>query len=116
MRTLAVGFVILLMLLVNWKVRGGKGRFLRGGVVSGHSAIAFFLGTIILLLTQHALIGILAFLLALLVSQSRVEAGVHTVREVVFGALLGILLPVILFRMLPILLSQVPGRTPGSGS
>lgn len=114
-QTFAVGFVMLLLLLVIWKVKGGRGRFLHGGVVSGHSAIAFFLCTIILLLSRHPLIGFTAILLALLVSQSRVDAGVHTVREVLFGALLGMLIPVILYRMIPLLLRAV-ARPPGLGS
>lgn len=113
----AVGFVLLLLLLVIWKVKGGKGTFLHGGVVSGHSAIAFFLCTIILLLSeQHPLVAFVAVLLALLVSQSRVEAGVHTVKEVLFGALLGMLIPVVLYRMIPMILQQFSGPRPGTGS
>jgi diacylglycerol kinase (ATP) len=115
-QTFAVGFIMLLILLVIWKVKGGKGRFLQGGVVSGHTAIAFFLCTIILLVSQHPLIAFLAILMALLVSQSRVETGVHTVREVLFGALLGILVPVILYRMIPVLLQHFAERPVGAGS
>jgi diacylglycerol kinase (ATP) len=115
-QTCAVGFLILLLLLVIWKVRGGRGRFLQGGVVSGHTAIAFFICTLILLISQHPFVAFLAILLALLVSQSRVETGVHTVREVLFGALLGILVPVLLYRMIPVLLQHLAGRPPGTGS
>jgi len=113
--TFAVGLVLLFLLLVIWKVKGGRGRFLHGGVVSGHSAIAFFICTIVLLLAQHPLIGFLAILLALLVAQSRVEAGVHTVREVLFGALLGIVIPVVLYRMIPALLHRLVPPAAGSG-
>jgi len=108
---------MLLLLLVIWKVKGGKGTFLRGGVVSGHTAIAFFLCTMILLLTQHPFVAFLAILIALLVAQSRVETGVHTLREVFFGALLGIFIPVLLQRCIPILLNWTAGRlnsSPGS--
>jgi diacylglycerol kinase (ATP) len=114
-QTFAVGMVLLLLLLVIWKVKGGKGRFLHGGVVSGHSAIAFFLCTIILLIAQHPLIAFLAILLAMLVSQSRVENGIHTVREVLFGALLGMLIPVVLYRAIPYLLQLMAGRPTGAG-
>lgn len=113
-RTFAVGLLLLLLLLVMWKVRGGKGRFLQGGVVSGHSAIAFFLATLMLMVSQHPLVAVLALLMAILVSQSRVESGVHTMREVLLGALLGMIVPVILYRMIPVLLSQL--RWSGSGS
>ena len=106
-QVLVVGLLMLFLLLVIWKVKGGKGRFLQGGVVSGHSAIAFFLCTLILLISQHPLIAFLAILLAMLVSQSRVEAGIHTVREVLFGAILGILIPVLLYRLIPVILQHL---------
>jgi len=115
-QTFAVGFLVMLLLLVQWKVKGNRGRFLHGGVVSGHSAIAFFLCTIILLVSQHPLVAFVAIMLAMLVSQSRVEAGVHTVREVVFGALLGLLIPVILYRVIPVLMHEIAGRPLGAGS
>ena len=115
-QTFAVGMVMLMLLLVIWKVAGNKGRFLQGGVVSGHSAIAFFMCTLILLVAQNPLVGFLAILMAFLVSQSRVETGVHTVREVLFGALLGILVPVILYRMIPVLLQHFAQRPLGAGS
>jgi diacylglycerol kinase (ATP) len=115
-QTTAVGIVMLLILLVIWKVRGGKGRFLQGGVVSGHTAIAFFICTVILLVAQHPLVAFLAILMALLVAQSRVETGVHTLQEVLFGAILGILLPVLLYRMIPALLSQAALRPAGAGN
>ncbi len=106
-QTFAVGFVLLLLLLVIWKVKGGKGTFLKGGVVSGHTAIAFFLCTIIVLLSQHPFVAFMAILIAMLVAQSRVETGVHTVREVLFGAILGILIPVVLYRLIPLLLGAI---------
>jgi diacylglycerol kinase (ATP) len=103
-QTFAVGMVMLLLLLVIWKAKGGRGRFLHGGVVSGHTAIAFFLATIIILVEPHPLVAFMAILLALLVSQSRVEAEVHSVREVLFGALLGVFIPVLLYRLIPVVM------------
>lgn len=112
----AIGMLMLLILLVIWKVQGGKGRFLHGGVVSGHTAIAFFLCTSVLFLAQHALVAFLTILLALLVAQSRVEAGIHTVREVLFGALLGIIIPVVLYGVIPVLLQLVAAHPAGAGN
>jgi diacylglycerol kinase (ATP) len=106
-----VTLVMLLLMLVIWKVLGGKGRFLSGGVVSGHSAVGFCLCTLILLLTRNPFVAFLAILMALIISQSRVEAGVHTLQEVLIGALLGIVLPVVLFRVLPELLRQLSHRS-----
>lgn len=100
-QTVIVTLVMLLVLLVIWKVLGNKGTFLRGGVVSGHTAIGFCLCTIILLLSNNPFVAFLAILMALIISQSRVEAGIHSLQEVLIGALLGILLPVVLFRVVP---------------
>ena len=83
-------FLLLLILLVVWKVMGEKGTLLQGGVVSGHSAIAFFLATTVLFVANNTFAAILALLLALLVAQSRVEARIHTVQEVVIGAVLAL--------------------------
>ncbi len=111
-QTAVIGMVMLMILIAIWKARAGYGRFLHGGIVSGHSAIAFFLCTLILLLAQQPLIGFLAIFMAILVAQSRVEAGVHSLKEVLFGALLGILLPVVLYRVAPVVLGQVAIRLP----
>jgi diacylglycerol kinase (ATP) len=72
------------------KAFGGKhGTSLQGGAVSGHAAIAFAVATLIALLGQNLLMGLLAYFLAFLVSQSRVEGGIHSLREVFFGGTLG---------------------------
>lgn len=93
------GFLLLLILLVVWKVLGEKGTLLRGGVVSGHSAIAFFLATTIMFVANNVFAAVLALLLALLVAQSRVEAHIHTVQEVVIGAALALLLTASIYRL-----------------
>lgn len=41
----------------------------------------------------------LAFLMALLVAQSRVEAGIHSALEVVAGAMIGTCVTVIIFQI-----------------
>jgi len=84
----AVTFLLLGIMVLMWKVAGGKGKLLKGGVVSGHSAVGFFLATTIMFMSANKAVGILAFLLAVLVAQSRVEGGIHTLAEVVTGALL----------------------------
>lgn len=106
-QTVVVTLVMLLVLLAIWKVLGGKGRFLSGGVISGHAALGFCLCTLIVLMTRNLFVAFLAALMAILVSQSRVEAGIHTVKEVLIGALLGIVVPVVLFRVVPEVLRQL---------
>jgi len=83
-----VTFLLLATMITMWKVAGGKGKLLKGGVVSGHTAIGFFVATTIMFLDKQIAVGIMAFLLAVLIAQSRVEGGIHTLREVVMGALL----------------------------
>ncbi|MBV9402395.1 MAG: diacylglycerol kinase [Candidatus Eremiobacteraeota bacterium] len=67
----------------------GRGSALQGGAVSGHSALAFCAATILSLYYQRPLVALLAFGLAALVAQSRVEAQIHNVAEVTWGAILG---------------------------
>ena len=68
---------------------GRHGTPLQGGAISGHAALAFAIATLIALLGQNLLLALLAIFLAFLVSQSRVEGGIHSLREVFFGGALG---------------------------
>jgi diacylglycerol kinase (ATP) len=111
LQTIVITIVMLLVLLVIWKVLGGKGSFLHGGVISGHSAFGFCICTIILILSPNSFVAFLAILMALIIAQSRVEAGVHTLQEVFIGALLGIALPVILFRIIPGMIHRIATHT-----
>ena len=64
---------------------------------SGHAAVASGLATAIFFLTESGASVVLAFVLALLVAQSRVEGGIHSVLEVVLGSMLGVLVVLALF-------------------
>jgi len=84
--TLVVVGVVTLFL----KAFSGKhGSPLQGGAISGHAALAFAGATIISFLAGTLVVALLAFFLAFLVSQSRVEGGIHSYGEVVFGAVVG---------------------------
>ena len=48
---------------------------------------------------HHVLVASLALLMALLVAQTRVESGVHTVPEVALGALLGFAVTLLVFQL-----------------
>ncbi len=104
-----VAAVLLFIVLLGWKILGEKGTLLQGGVVSGHSAIAFFLATTIIFIANNAFAAVLAFLLALLVAQSRVEARIHTVREVVMGAVLALFLTASVYRIPSWAVQYLPG-------
>lgn len=104
-----VAAILLFIALLVWKILGEKGTLLQGGVVSGHSAIAFFLATTIIFVANNAFAAVLAFLLALLVAQSRVEARIHTVREVVTGAVLALFLTASVYRIPSWTVQYLPG-------
>ena len=78
-----------------------KGTPLEGGMPSGHSAIGFATFGIIMFMTSDIRILILGFFMAGLVAQSRVKSGIHSIREVLVGGLLGFSVAfIILFVML----------------
>lgn len=81
------------------KALGGRGSFVRGGMPSGHTAVAAALLTAITLISRNALVATLGALMVLLVAQSRVEAGFHSVAETVAGGALGLLVTVLLFQV-----------------
>ncbi len=99
-----VGLATLFILVPLAKIRVGHGTLLRGGAVSGHSAVAFFFAAAISVSSNYnVIVTTLAFVLAILVAQSRVEGRIHTLREVLWGAavaltLIALLLAVNLLR------------------
>ncbi len=90
---------LILIVIAVFKAFGGKGTFTRGGLASGHAALAFGATTAILIITNNVVAGILALALALLVTQSRIEANFHKIQETVIGALIGILLTIVIFML-----------------
>jgi diacylglycerol kinase (ATP) len=97
-----ITFIILIVLLVAvmvFKTVGKRGSFTRGGMVSGHSAIAFGSVVAIYYVTENPLATLLAFVVALLVAQSRVEADFHNWIEACMGGLLGTVLTLLIFQI-----------------
>jgi diacylglycerol kinase (ATP) len=92
-----LGLVFLGIVISAVKRRSGRGTIMRGGVVSGHSAVGFFLGTCIFLFTRNLAVTALGGALALLIAQSRVQASIHSLREVAAGGLLGVLTALLLY-------------------
>ncbi|MBU4304225.1 MAG: diacylglycerol kinase [Candidatus Omnitrophica bacterium] len=102
-KPLHISFICLLIVfatVIFSKAKSGRGKPLRGGMPSGHSAISFTIWTITLFISpSNVLIG-LVFVLALLVAQSRIRPGYHSFKEVIVGALLGIALTSLIFSLL----------------
>ncbi len=98
----ALGVTVLVVL--GLKAWTGRGTPLRGGLPSGHAAIAFagwMAATYVLHGSEHRfLISTVTLLMALLVAQTRVEAGVHSVVEVAAGGLVGALVTLLVFQAL----------------
>jgi len=98
-----ITFIVLILILaivVLSKIFLQRGTPLRGGMPSGHSAVAFSIWAIISLLYPSGLVIFLVFLLAMLVARSRVSSQVHSFMEVFIGAVLGILATVAIFQFL----------------
>lgn len=102
--TLMALVVVILAVLVT-KAITGRGTPLRGGLPSGHAALAFagwMAVTLVLKGSPHQfLVSTLALIMALLVAQTRVEAGVHSTLEVAYGSALGALITLVLFQVAP---------------
>ena len=99
-----IAIVVVTMIVIGLKAVTQRGTPLYGGLPSGHAAVAFGGWVAVTLATadyRHALlVSTVVFLMALMVAQTRVEAGVHTTVEVVAGALLGASVTAAIFQLL----------------
>jgi diacylglycerol kinase (ATP) len=86
-----VAVVLVVLLVVLLKSRFGHGTPLHGGMPSGHAGVACSVATSVAFAAPALPVLLLAWLLALLVAQSRVLLGVHSYVEVIAGGLLGAL-------------------------
>ena len=92
-----VGMLLLAVIIVWVKRATGWRSFMTGGLVSGHTALGFMIAASIVFVTDNAAIAALCLALALLLAQSRLQADIHKLHEVVLGAILGLLLAFVLF-------------------
>lgn len=94
-----IALVIVCLATIIIKAIYGEGTPLKGGMPSGHSALAFSISTAISLITEEPICIVLAYTMALITAQSRVDSEVHSVFEVIIGGLLGILLTLLIFTL-----------------
>lgn len=97
--TIFIALVLVCILTIIVKAYFGEGTPLKGGMPSGHSALSFSLATAITLITEQPICIVLSFLMALITAQSRVDAEVHSIWEVVVGAVFGTLLTIFVFKL-----------------
>jgi diacylglycerol kinase (ATP) len=99
-----IALVLTIIVVIAIKAISGRGTPLRGGLPSGHAALAFggwMAITFIAADYRHRLlVSTLAFIMALLVAQTRVESGIHSTSEVAYGAVIGTLVSLVLFQAL----------------
>ena len=97
-----VALVLVVLVVIATKAWTGRGTPLRGGLPSGHAAVAFaawMAATYVIGDDHRFLISTLTFLMALLVAQTRVESGVHSALEVFYGGALGALVTLVVFQV-----------------
>jgi len=98
-----IALVATILVVIAGKAYAGRGTPLRGGLFSGHAAVAFAAWMAVTNLLGHSpywfLISTLTFVMALLVAQTRVESGFHSVLEVTLGGVFGALFTLVLFQV-----------------
>ena len=98
-----VALLLTTLIVIGTKALTGRGSPLRGGLPSGHAAVAFagWMAATLLMgdSDHHFLISSLTFIMALLVAQTRVESGVHSTVEVAYGGVLGALVTLVVFQV-----------------
>jgi diacylglycerol kinase (ATP) len=99
-----IALVLTIIVVIATKALTGRGTPLRGGLPSGHAALAFagwMAATYAVGDSNHQfLISSLTLIMALLVAQTRVESGVHSALEVAYGGALGALVTLVVFQLL----------------
>lgn len=94
-----ISTIIVLIFIIIIKAYLGKGHPLRGGMPSGHAAIAFSFWVAVTYITESFNASLFCFALAVLIAQSRVAVKAHSPLEVVVGAVFGAGITFLLFRV-----------------
>jgi diacylglycerol kinase (ATP) len=98
-----IALILVVILVIATKALTGRGTPLRGGLPSGHAAVAFaawMAVTLMLGSSEHRfLVSTIMFGVALLVAHSRIESGVHSGLEVLYGGVLGASVSLAVFQI-----------------
>jgi len=93
----ALGTVLILVTLIK---AGATPFRIQGGFPSAHAAVAASFATLIYLSGAGGAVVLFGWAIAALVGQSRVEARIHSVYEVIAGALLGAIVTLLVAKLL----------------
>lgn len=91
--------LVFILSIIIKAISGHSKHIVRGGMPSVHAAIAFAIATAIAFITQSYLAATLAVIMALLVSETRLEMKVHSGLEILVGALMGIIVTILIFQL-----------------
>jgi diacylglycerol kinase (ATP) len=94
-----ISLIAVLIMVIITKSFFGSGTPLKGGLPSGHAAVAFSIWVSVIFLSENFVISFLVLILAILIAQSRVYVGIHRPWEVILGALVGITVTYLLFKI-----------------
>ncbi len=98
-----IALILVVLLVIATKALTGRGAPLRGGLPSGHAALAFaawMAVSQILGPSEHRfLVSTIMLGVALLVAHTRIEAGIHSALEVAYGGLLGAIVTLAVFQL-----------------
>lgn len=94
-----VSLILVLIMVVLTKSFFGKGQPLRGGMPSGHAAVAFSMWIAVTFISESFMPSLIVLFMAVVIAQSRVSTGAHKPLEVILGALLGIAVTFMLFKI-----------------
>lgn len=100
--TIFIVLVIVCIATIIAKAIFGEGTPLKGGMPSGHSSLSFSIATAIALITEEPICIMLSYLMAFITAQSRVDSEVHSVLEVVVGAVFGTVITLLIFTVFKI--------------
>lgn len=94
-----MAFILVMILVVITKTYFGKGTPLRGGIPSGHSALAFSAWVSVTLTTGSFIASALSLVLAVIIAISRVTSKIHSIWETILGGMMGASLTFLLFKI-----------------
>lgn len=95
-----ISLFLVILITIAIKTKAQTGTPFKGGIVSGHTAVSFLIATCISFVTKNILVTTLAYFMAILVGESRIEGKIHSLLEVIMGGVLGVLVGILIFQII----------------
>ena len=95
-----ISLFLVILITIAIKTKAQTGTPFKGGIVSGHTAVGFLIATSISFLSNNILVTTLAYFMAILVGESRIEGKIHSLFEVIMGGILGVLVGILIFQII----------------